>query len=104
MNKPALQKAAEAIRAIDSFTTLTWLELRTKGNNDIDQARKSLINFIFSNGFELQEHTSKLIKSKIKRPLIILRKILPYIAYNYLGEKSVCFILIAIALSIAGFY
>ncbi len=69
-NLTALKQVAKAIKALDEFPSNS-AQLGSEANVErSDIARKSLINILFSNGYELQIGTYKVIKSTIKRDLI----------------------------------
>ena len=65
-----MQQIGKAIKALDEFH-VHEIYVGTKTNvKRINTARKNLINVLFSNGYELQRLTHKVIKSEHKRPLI----------------------------------
>ena len=65
--KQVLAGIAKAIKAIDENS---FYNISLEDKEKIQSARAKLINVIFKNGYELQEHTSRLIKSKSKRALL----------------------------------
>jgi hypothetical protein len=65
-----LKDVAKAIKSLDQHRT-TVSNYGTKTNaNRADKARKNLVNIIFSNGYELEGGTYKVVKAKRKRPLV----------------------------------
>jgi len=65
-----LRDVAKAIKSIDQHST-NVLNYGTKTNaNRVGKARRNLVNIIFSNGYELERGSYKVVKSKRKRPLI----------------------------------
>jgi hypothetical protein len=65
-----MRKIAKIIRELDTYHS--WV-----GNLGSDEnvkrenvARKNLVNILFSNGYELQQGTMRLIKSKSPRKLL----------------------------------
>jgi len=70
-NKSAMREIGKAIRAIDSFSFMKLDAVETIENLErLHIARKNLINTLFSCGYELEEFTSRVRKSKHKRALI----------------------------------
>ncbi len=66
----SMQRIAKAIKEIDEVPKQET-HLKTDGNVwRINEARKNLINILFLCGYELQEKTYRVIKSKHKRQLI----------------------------------
>jgi hypothetical protein len=66
----SLQCVGKAIKQLDEFR-VSEKNLRTKTNvKRVDSARIYLINVLFSNGYELQRDTYKVVKSQTKRPLV----------------------------------
>ena len=71
INQTAMRSIGEAVKKLDSFSHLNDDQLGPQENvQRIDNARKNLVNVLFSCGYELQEFTSSVIKSKHQRPLI----------------------------------
>ena len=69
-NLTALKQVGKAIKALDEFPSNST-QLGSEANvKRSDTARKSLVNILFSNGYELQIATYKVIKSTTKRDLI----------------------------------
>lgn len=66
----ALKCIGRAIKQLDEFR-ISENNLGSKINVErVDSARANLINVLFSNGYELQRDTYKVVKSKVKRTLI----------------------------------
>ena len=66
----AMKQVGKAIKELDEFR-VSESYVGTKTNvKRIDNARKNLINVLFSNGYELQRDTYKVVESKSKRKLI----------------------------------
>ncbi len=66
----SLQAIGKAIKQLDEFR-VSENNLGSKTNvKRVDSARVDLINVLFSNGYELQRDTYKVVKSQAKRPLI----------------------------------
>ena len=67
----AMREIGKAIRAIDSFSFMKLDAVETIENLErLHIARKNLIKTLFSCGYELEEFTSRVRKSKYKRALI----------------------------------
>ena len=70
-SQSAMREIGRAIKAIDSFSFMNFDAVGTIENVErINIARKNLINMLFSCGYELEEFTSRVRKSKYKRALI----------------------------------
>jgi len=68
MKREQLTFIARAIKALDQ---VKWFAPRLSDDDlRISSARVYLINIIFDNGYELQQDTYRVIKSKYKRRLI----------------------------------
>lgn len=66
----AMRKIGRAIKALDDFrVSVNYVGGKTNAKR-IDAARRNLINVLFSNGYELQYGSYRVIKSKQKRDLI----------------------------------
>ena len=67
-----MRKIAKQIKEIDSIIGFGEVKsLGSKENADrLNEARRNLINILFSNGYELEYKTFKVIKSTNKRDLI----------------------------------
>ena len=66
----ALREVGKAIKSLDQFpVNLTQLGTQVNANR-CETARRNLINILFSNGYELQRGTYKVIKSTQKRNLL----------------------------------
>lgn len=67
----ALQCIGKSIKQLDEFR-VSENNLGSKTNvKRVDSARVDLINVLFSNGYELQRDSYKVVKSRAKRALII---------------------------------
>ena len=70
-SQSAMREIGKAIRAIDSFSFMKLDAVETIENLErLHIARKNLINTLFSCGYELEEFTSRVTRSKHKRALI----------------------------------
>ncbi len=70
-SQSAMREIGKAIRAIDSFSFLKQDAVESTENLEwLQIARKNLINTLFSCGYELEQFTSRVKKSKYKRALI----------------------------------
>ncbi|HZK96539.1 MAG TPA: hypothetical protein VFC67_20225 [Prolixibacteraceae bacterium] len=70
-NKSAMREIGKAIRAIDNFSFMQLDAVETIENLErLHIARKNMINTLFSCGYELEEFTSRVRKSKYQRQLI----------------------------------
>ena len=70
-SQSAMREIGKAIRAIDSFSFMKLDAVETIENIErLHIARKNMINTLFSCGYELEEFTSRVRKSKYKRALI----------------------------------
>lgn len=67
IRKTVLTSLANAIEKIDETS---WSVNNPIDKKRIEEARKNLINVICDNGYELAEHTYRVVKSKNKRELI----------------------------------
>lgn len=70
-NQSAKREIGKAITAIDSFSFMKLDAVETIENIErLHIARKNMINTLFSCGYELEEFTSRVRKSRYKRALI----------------------------------
>jgi len=68
MNRTQLTFIARAIKAIDQ---VKWfVPKNSKDDIRITRARGHLINIVFDNGYELQQGSYRVVKSKTKRELM----------------------------------
>ena len=66
----AMRQIGKAIKTLDAFRVSVEYVGTQENVKRIDESRNNLINVLFSNGYELELYTYKVVRSKQTRDLI----------------------------------